>query len=117
MPHSTCKTTRGFEPDSNRYKYDFTLLQKGWQQWDTTEDASYFGIWVHPTNLKIFTFAEGDTILQEYTTAAAYEAELERLSDFYGPVPPAFISINPGEGITEHYAPRPMQAEPELVLA
>lgn len=112
-----CTTTTEHDPNGTRYQFDFSLLKLGWQQWDTDQDASYFGIWVHPTDLKVLTFAEGDITLQEFTNAAAYETELNRMSEHYGPVPPAFISITPGESVTEHYAPRPMQAEPELVLA
>lgn len=103
--------TRGHHPHADRYTFDHALPPRGWQQWDTKDDASYFGIWVHPTKLKIFTFAEGDTTLQEFTTSDAYETELQRMSEHYGPPPPAFTTITEQQ-TTRHHAPRPMRTTP-----
>jgi len=41
--------TRSFEGDIDRYKFDFGLCSysKGWIQFDTDQDAWYFGVWIH----------------------------------------------------------------------
>lgn len=49
-------------PNSNRYEFDFKLchFNNGWAQLDTTEDAPYYGNWVHPNKLMLVSYAEGD---------------------------------------------------------
>ena len=54
------KIRRGFVM-GDRYAFDFkhcTAL-KGWRQFDTEQDASYFGVWVHTGKRQVVTFAEG----------------------------------------------------------
>ena len=46
----------------NRYVFDFNL-KDGWQQYDTDQDAWYFGIWVNLKTLQTLTYAEGDVVL------------------------------------------------------
>ena len=41
-----CRIDRGSH-QADRYYYDRTLLAQGWQQYDTEEDAWYFGVWIH----------------------------------------------------------------------
>ena len=53
-----CRIDRGSH-QADRYYYDRTLLAQGWQQYDTEEDAWYFGIWIHTEKLETFTYAEG----------------------------------------------------------
>lgn len=55
-----CRIDRGSHR-ADRYYYDRTLLAQGWQQYDTEEDAWYFGIWIHTEKLEAFTYTEGDT--------------------------------------------------------
>ena len=54
---------------ADRYKYDFRLLKAvdGWAQLDSRQDASYYGQWVNPLTLKLFSYCEGDTTLTECT--------------------------------------------------
>jgi len=68
------KTTRGFEHDSDRYKYDFNAchFKKGWAQIDTSQDAWYFGTWCNPFELIIFSYIEGDTCLEECENEAEF---------------------------------------------
>lgn len=61
---------------ADRYLYDFKVCttQKGWAQFDTAQDASYFGNWINPTRREWFSYTEGDTTLircatdEEFTT-------------------------------------------------
>ena len=64
---------------ADRYYYDRTLLDQGWQQYDTEEDAWYFGIWINTERLETFTYAEGDTHHVIAPNVEAFRAELARL--------------------------------------
>jgi hypothetical protein len=78
-------------PDS-RYFYDFGVLQS-WQQFDTKQDASYFGVWVNIAERKTFTYCEGDRTLVECPDDDHLKAELDDMVRFYGAPPPAFIAF------------------------
>jgi len=73
---------RANNPLAERYEIDFSMTA-GWLQYDTDQDASYFGVWVNPESLQTLTFAEGDYSLCEHKTAASYNAELARMGEFY----------------------------------
>lgn len=55
---------REFAP-TDRYLYDFKTCTaaKGWAQLDTRQDASYYGNWINPIKLELFSYCEGDTTL------------------------------------------------------
>ncbi|MCD6617292.1 hypothetical protein [Aeromonas veronii] len=92
---------------ADRYYYDRTLLAQGWQQYDTEEDAWYFGIWIHTEKLETFTYAEGDTSHVIAPHVEAFHAELARLYQYH-PQAPAFISIDPEAGVvTRHFETKP----------
>jgi len=92
---------------ADRYYYDRTLLAQGWQQYDTEEDAWYFGIWINPEKLETFTYAEGDTSHVIAPNVEAFRAELDRLYQYH-PQAPAFISIDPEAGVvTRHFEAKP----------
>lgn len=46
--------------DTSRYEWDFNLNYNEWCFIDTTQDASYFGMWVNPFRLEFITYCEGD---------------------------------------------------------
>ncbi len=71
-----------FLPGGDRYAYDFGPC-KGWIQFDTHQDASYFGLWVDTTSRRTFTYCEGDRTLVVCPTQASFRAELEDASRFY----------------------------------
>ena len=47
----------------DRYRYDFHLCStaNGWAQFDTGQDAHYFGNWLNPFLRMFFSYVEGDT--------------------------------------------------------
>jgi len=94
------KVSRGFDPDGSRYLFDGTLLAVGWKQYDTDQDAWYFGMWYHPEIMATFCYCEGDLILVECATEDAWGKELAEMSDLYGAPPPAFVVID-ASGVTE----------------
>lgn len=99
-------------PNRERYAYDFEICRhsEGWRQYDTEQDAPYFGIWVHERRREIVTFAEGDESRVLCTTVESFRAELASMAKFYGPPPPAFILIGMDGARTEIYDSRPTGA-------
>lgn len=99
------KVTRGFM-SIDRYYYDRKLKSsEGWEQYDTTEDAWYFGVWVNVRTRKIFSYTEGDLTLVESPTQEIFIAELKHLAECYEPAQ-SFSTID-AEGLTRYYSPRP----------
>lgn len=97
---------RSFVCDGDRYHFDFVLCTpaKGWQQYDTDQDAWYFGVWVNREERKTLCFAEGDITITTSPTEEIFEAELAAMAEFHGSPPPAFVVIDTDSGqVTEHY--------------
>ena len=82
---------RSFEP-GDRYRFDFSECteKKGWLQYDTDQDAHYFGIWVHPKKMEIVSYIEGDVIIVKCKDKESFKAEIKSMNEFYGAAPPAF---------------------------
>lgn len=102
------KIVRSFDGQGDRYKFDFEVckLGNGWAQFDTDQDAWYFGVWVHPGKRMFVTYCEGDVTVVYCSTEITYHAELEYMAKFYGSPPPAFTVIGDGK-VTEYYDERP----------
>ena len=66
---------RGFR-STERYRGDFDddFRTEGWLQFDTDQDAWYFGVWVNPKTFRTFTYAEGDMTLVVCPDAEHYNA-------------------------------------------
>lgn len=99
----------GHFADADRYIFDFDHCthKAGWSQYDTDQDAPYFGVWVHPGDRLIVTYCEGDLTLASCATADAFKAELAHMAEFYGTPPPAFITIDDAGQVTHHFDTRP----------
>ena len=96
---------------ADRYRWDFKVCTKakGWRQYDTKQDAWYFGVWVHAEKRLILTYAEGDVTVVKCPTEESYHAELKHMAEFYGAPPPAFVTIDyPSGKRTEFYDTRPV---------
>ena len=100
---------RAFFEDRDRYLYDFELCSagKGWSQFDTDQDAWYFGVWVHLQNHEIVTYAEGDETRIRSSTLATFAAALESMARAYGQPPPCAIVIGRDGTVTHVFDPRP----------
>ena len=89
--------TREFAP-ADRYLYDFKVCttSKGWAQIDTSQDASYFGQWINPTERKIFCYCEGDTILTECESDAELLEQVNLIAQWNYEQGHRYIGIDPG---------------------
>lgn len=99
---------------ASRYPFDFEHCSSkdGWRQFDTEQDAAYFGVWVHMVERLTFTYAEGDIYLVTCDSAESFKAELRHMTEFYGEPPPAFIAYDLGAKTrTEIYDIRPSAEE------
>jgi len=76
-----CTIERSFNCYRERYYYDNKL--QGFDQYDTSQDAPYFGVWVNSELLQIVTFAEGDTTKVTAPNKSAFDAELSDMQEFY----------------------------------
>jgi hypothetical protein len=76
---------RSFLP-TERYRWDFDekLTAAGWEQYDTDQDAWYFGVWLNKKTLQIRTYAEGDITLTTCPDAEHFNAEIKAMNEFYG---------------------------------
>ena len=79
--------------DGNRYTYDWGQCsrQAGFAQIDTKEDASYYGNWANPIDLKTVHYVEGDVSEYEFETREEFVQHIRDLIDGmdrlgYGPV-------------------------------
>lgn len=104
---------REFLACADRYRFDLGECnsENGWLQFDTDQDASYFGVWVHPERREIVTYAEGDITRVTCPTVESYRAELEDMCEFYG-TSPAFITIDDDGTVTKYYQDRGELLEP-----
>lgn len=92
-------TKRLFEP-SDRYQFDFRLCTyaKGWAQLDTSQDASYFGTWINPTERKIANYCEGDVTIQTAETDEEVVSLVAEIKAWNVQQGHRFIGIDPGLG-------------------
>ena len=103
------KTTLSFHQYRDRYHYDFKacLPRDGWQQYDTKQDAPYFGIWVNAERRQVLTFAEGDETLEEFADDISFNRALKSMAEFYGPPPAAFTVVDEDGKATRYCDERP----------
>lgn len=77
--------TTAFINDGDRYAFDFRICTpaKGWAQFDTDQDAHYFGNWINPTTLELMSYAEGDVTKLKAESPEEFKAEVDRWLAFY----------------------------------
>jgi len=79
---------RSFTSDPDRCRYDFDFekcpADKGWLQFDTDQDAWYFGVWIHKERREIITYAEGDITITKCPSIESFNAEIKAMCEFYG---------------------------------
>lgn len=98
----------GYMDDRLYWDWGACSREHGWFQFDTWQDASYFGFWVNPELKQTLTYCEGDLSLVECPTAESYKAELRIAEEFYGDPPPFAISVDDDGRVTHYFDERPM---------
>ena len=103
------KVVHSFHLNRDRYHYDFGECSgEEWQQYDTDQDAWYFGVWVNIKERIVVTYTEGDEYRVTCKDGEGLKAELKALADFHGDPPPAFVAIDCDKGtVTRYYQERP----------
>lgn len=103
-------------PDRDRYWYDFGDGLPGersdWRQYDTEQDAHYFGVWINLKTRQTFCYAEGDTTLVTCDDDAGLALELKAMEEFHGSPPPTIRTISDDGQLTEHFVARPSIENP-----
>jgi len=91
----------------SRYMIDFAedYFLEAWQQFDTDQDHSYFGVWINKKKLMTLCYCEGDIILVVCTTPAACNAEIKEMCSFYVNAP-MFSTLNEYNVLTRYYQDR-----------
>ena len=71
---------------ADRYLFDGDddFRGAGWMQFDTDQDAWYYGVWVNPKTLRTLSYAEGDVYLVICPDAEHYNAEIKSMCEFHG---------------------------------
>jgi hypothetical protein len=80
--------------EGDRYVFDFKYCtpSKGWRQYDTSQDAWYFGVWIHIEDRKIVTYMEGDVVIITSPTLEIFRKEIQDMNEYYGD-PPAWATV------------------------
>ena len=78
------KLTDYFDGMTERYPFDFAHcgMKSDWYQYDTTQDASYYGHWCNPVLRAFVSFVEGDILVVECETADDYRREMQAMEDW-----------------------------------
>ena len=89
------KTEESHRLMSDRYEFDFKVCTpaKGFAQFDTTQDASYYGIWCNPHLFKMISYCEGDVTEQTCETAEEFVQMVREAVAWHGE---RFLGIDPG---------------------
>lgn len=98
-PEADADARRDARKNGERYAFDFGICRSryGWEQFDTNQDAWYFGVWYHSNKRLTLTYAEGDITLVECPTIESFKATMEDAARFYGSPPPAAIGYSTGD--------------------
>ncbi len=99
-----------FLMDCDRYHFDFEECSssKGFKQYDTEQDAWYFGVWVCIEKRMTVVYAEGDLYVTTCPTPESFRQELSGMERAYGDPPPCAIGIDfENKTITKFYDERP----------
>lgn len=91
------KIVRSFRP-ADRYVYDFGLCstKNGFAQFDTGQDASYYGTWANPHKLAIVCYCEGDVTATMCDNVAEFVSEMNKLKEWNEESGNGFKGIDPG---------------------
>ena len=75
-----------FSYHRDRYMIDFAedYQGSGWEQFDTDQDAWYYGVWVNPKTYQTLSYTEGDIHLVVCNGPVDYSREIRSMIEYYG---------------------------------
>ena len=78
---------------SNRYAFDFSDEAKnGWKQYDTSQDAWYYGVWYNPEKMQVLDYTEGDVYLCSTLSWGEWIEKMKAMDKFHGAAPPMAVA-------------------------
>lgn len=85
-PNANGNTVHRFHAPAERYMVDFSedFQLEGWEQYDTDQDAHYFGVWINKSCLCTLTYCEGDWTYVSCIGKEDFNREIRAMNDFYG---------------------------------
>ena len=100
----------GFICGGSRYIFDFCWCKSttGFEQYDTTHDASYFGIWVNLKELSVVSYVEGDIYVKLLNSAEDMKNELYDMNFRYEESAAFTVIDIENSKVTKIYNERPM---------
>lgn len=105
--------TNAYIGSVDRYQFDSQLCTKdaGFEQFDTDQDASYFGVWVNRKERVTLTYSEGDLTLVTCPSSDTFRAEIQDAERVYGTAPPMAIGLDPSSGEVTNFFDDRVSAE------
>ncbi len=83
---------------ADRYLFDFgeCTLDRGFAQIDTTQDASYHGIWANPDSLEIVSYCEGDVYRERAENPQEFTEKILQIKSFQESLGHRLLGIDTG---------------------
>lgn len=80
---------------TDRYRFDLGAckVDNGYAQFDTSQDASYYGNWVNPFSFKLVCYCEGDLTVQICDDQDEFVSKVRGMVEWNGE---GFKGIDPG---------------------
>lgn len=105
--------------EEDRYIIDFApdFAAEGWEQFDTSQDAHYFGVWVNYSKRMTLSYAGGDWTLVLCPTLETYLAEIKDAIRFYDEGSIASCHGTGGSVVVRQDRQRFLTGEPQIGLA
>lgn len=70
---------------ADRYGFDFKRCRssEGWAQFDTKQDAWYYGNWINPGKREIISYCEGDVTHTVCDSEVEFKTELQQMIQWH----------------------------------
>ena len=100
---------KGFVCGGGRLWFDFKYCvgTRGFTQYDTIHDASYFGIWVNLKELSVVSFVEGDIYVKLLNSVEEMKNELDDMNSRYEEIAAFTVIDVENQRITKVFNDRP----------
>lgn len=66
----------------DRYYFDYNMDMTRWMQVDTSQDASYYGVWINPSLHCDLSYVEGDIYLNVYDSIKSFQKAVKTMKQW-----------------------------------